>query len=42
MRISHPRPEDLGFEALIGAVKHGKQYEDVKKMITWSIEYVAR
>ena len=34
-------PEDLGFEAVKGAVKHGKQYEDVKKMITWSIGGVA-
>ena len=36
-----PNPEDLGFEALIGAVKHGKQYEEMKKMMTGLIEGVA-
>lgn len=36
------RPEDSRFEALSGAVKHGEQYEDLKKMMTRSIEGVAR
>ena len=32
------RSEGSGFEAVNGAVKHGKQHQDVKKMITWPIE----
>lgn len=36
------RSEGAGFEAVNGAVKRGEQCEEMKKMITWSIEGVAR